>query len=119
MLKSLPSTDLLACNPDADGIDLWSDSFDWKQIPAEIGCYAFYEAKTGIVVYIGSACARDSSPANVGLRMRLRFYKGRGNNDKPTSTIQKVLTTTKVSSYYYDVGLQLLQVTAGNMKTMR
>jgi hypothetical protein len=55
-----------------------------------IGCYAFYNADTNEIVYIGSACAKDSSPANIGLRQRLRFYKGRGPSEKPTSTVVKV-----------------------------
>lgn len=97
MLNPLPTVDLLQCVSDADEIDLWSDSFRWNTIPAAIGCYAFYDLFNNQVVYVGSACAGHDSPANVGLRMRLRFYKGRGPSDKPTATIVKVREHAKTN----------------------
>ncbi len=90
MLASLPETDLLSEEPDADGIDLWADNFSWDSIPGSYGCYAFYDPKVNETVYIGSACAVSHDVAQRGLRMRLRFYRGRGTRNKPTSTIQKV-----------------------------
>lgn len=90
MLVPLPVVDLFQCVPDVDGIDLWGSSFSWDMIPADVGCYAFYNGVTGEVVYVGSACVGHDSPSNVGLRMRLRFYKGRGPSEKPTATVTKI-----------------------------
>ncbi len=97
MLTPLPAVDLFKCVPDVDGIDLWGDAFSWDLIPASIGCYAFYNDATGEVVYVGSACAGYDSPANIGLRMRLRFYKGRGPSEKPSATVAKVRDYAKTN----------------------
>ena len=78
MLPSLQQTDLLAITPDVSCIDLWSDTFSYKQIPEGFGCYAFSSKATGEVVYIGSACAHSPDPYQRGLKMRIKFYRDRG-----------------------------------------
>lgn len=88
MIPVLERTDLLKHSPDAFDIDLWSESFTWDMIPAEYGCYAFYDSNS--IVYIGSATASNPDPAQRGLRMRLRFYRGRGKKERISNTIKKV-----------------------------
>lgn len=92
MLKELPVTHLLKEVPDVDGVDLWYKHFTWDKIPVGYGCYAFYRENDGKTVYIGSACAESQDISQRGLRMRLRFYRGRGEREKPTSTVRKVRT---------------------------
>ena len=87
MLTTLPSTDLLLCTPDAEGIQLFGDSFSWEQVPKGVGCYAFYHPETGDTWYVGSACATSQEAASCGVRARLRCYRGRGERDNPTKTV--------------------------------
>lgn len=89
MLLPLSLVDLLDHQPDVAGLDLWSKAFVWSEIPAGIGCYGFFDGSD--LVYVGSACsAADSSPSNVGLRMRLRYYRGRGKSERPSATVRRV-----------------------------
>ncbi len=90
MLPKLPDTDLFSQIPDAEGIDLWAEDFTWDLIPSAYGCYAFYDDNTAEVLYVGSACAFSNDASQKGLRMRLRFYRGRGPKQRVTSTIEKV-----------------------------
>jgi len=78
MLPKLPQIDFLALEPDVAELDLWADDFSYDQIPRGFGCYAFFSKATRELVYVGSACAHSPDASQCGLRMRMRFYRDRG-----------------------------------------
>jgi hypothetical protein len=98
MLDSLIRTDLMAFKPDVDAVDIWMDSFSIQMIPAKPGVYCFYDADTGEILYIGSACARSASYHQRGLAMRLQFYRSSGVRGQCASVfkVNKERVTTRI-----------------------
>lgn len=92
MLPTLPNTDLLNHAPDVDDLAIWQSGFVRQLIPAGYGCYAFFEQRTGIIVYIGSGISDSGITTHRrGLRGRLHCYR----SAKTSSTTAKVVAYNK------------------------
>ena len=94
MVPKLPETDLLTHEPDIKGIDIWDKNFVLGQIPASFGCYAFVDARTKEVLYIGSATTDYDLNSSIGLRCRIAFYKRAIlEPQKASATVRKIVLT--------------------------
>ncbi len=94
MLPKLPDIDIGTVNPDVDGLDIWKEDFSWFEVPDSMGVYCFYDANTGEILYVGSACARSNDGPQRGLRMRVQFYRSFGAR-KHSAPVRKVLEARK------------------------